>query len=984
MSHLADSQGTSSSSSGYNVVTSLVLQGEGLTGQLPEIIYDMTTLTTLDLSLNPQLTGSLPNAISQLKNIDMFDLHGCSFHGSLPTALGTLSALRFLMVNINRLTGTIPVQVANMSSVYYFDITGNQISGRVPVKPGFDTALSVGHLHLGHNLLTHVPGELGRLPNLVHLLVDNNRLAHEFPIGLNKSTSLTVIHWSNNTLTGTFPSPLALPALLDFTASNCSMSPQALPLFTLAPKLCNLDLSRNSFVGPIPLEMFANHSTLINVNLAYNELSGTLPPSLLTQPAPNLFSLFLADNELTGSLPDLTVPFPSVVTLSLYDNNFQAAPDNLLNNTNITVQLYGNTLCSPFRPLVLRACSPPSDVMQFDSPPVCESLPCAPLYSPSRPLLMASSSCLCVSPLEMDLLLTAPQYAVMNDELASLMAERIRKTLTGPKLGIAINVDQILVVSVTGSTSASSVLTARVHFFPPDDQPMSESFVTDLKYAFNSHIASLGTDFGPYVVKSFLGPDTPDSSGTSLSIAAIVGIAAAAFVLVAAVLVLLVLLLRAKKAQKDWWSDEDYAALEGINMQGVQRFKLKEISDATDDFKTLLGEGGYGLVYKGTLPSGEIVAVKRAKPRMQQGGLEFRNEMELLSGVRHRNLVELRGFCVEGGEQLLVYEFIEKGTLEDLLRGNPPPSPLTWRQRIEIACGAACGFAYLHHQIKPPIIHRDVKTANILITGSFEAKVADFGISKAKPEDGGKMETEVKGTVGYLDPEYFLTDLLTEKSDVYSFGIVLLELASGLHPIAKGKHIRALVIDRVMQESVHATMDPEMKAMAEKHGADGGADAEAFVAGGFHALDKTYEWFLRLGMRCSAKQLQYRPDMQTVMAELEAMRAILERKGDTKGSSDTPPPAMMSSGSVAYSMQSASTALAEAAAKDAGGSEWWAQVAQVSDARSRRSWEDTDMGSAANTATMEAVREDSNVFTNGSMPSGMFSGSVKNSDVIPR
>ncbi|CAI5465184.1 unnamed protein product [Closterium sp. Yama58-4] len=263
-------------------------------------------------------------------------------------------------------------------------------------------------------------------------------------------------------------------------------------------------------------------------------------------------------------------------------------------------------------------------------------------------------------------------------------------------------------------------------------------------------------------------------------------------------------------------------------------------------------------------------------------GTEFRNEIQLLSAVRHRNLVALKGFCVEAGEQLLVYEFIERlredmgsarvegkmisalkglcveageqllvyefierGTLEDMLRGccveageqllvyefiergtledmlrADSKHPLTWRQRVDIACGAASGFAYLHHQIKPPIIHRDVKTANILITAGLEAKVSDFGISKAVPEEaekGGRLETQVKGTVGYLDPQYFQCDLLTEKSDVYSFGIVLLELATGLRPVTNGEHIRSIVIDRVTNHGgVYSVMDPVIKAMWER------------------------------------------------------------------------------------------------------------------------------------------------------------------------
>ncbi|CAI7875133.1 unnamed protein product, partial [Closterium sp. NIES-54] len=333
-----------------------------------------------------------------------------------------------------------------------------------------------------------------------------------------------------------------------------------------------------------------------------------------------------------------------------------------------------------------------------------------------------------------------------------------------------------------------------------------------------------------------------------------------------------------------WWGKEDYEAIEGLNLVGVQRFKLAELADATQGFKTLLGEGGYGQVYHGELPSGEKVAVKRAKPGVQVNGKEFRNEIELLSAVRHRNLVLLRGFCVEAGEQLLVYEFIEKGTLEDILRGKSELH-LTWKQRLDIACGAARGFAYLHHQIKPPIIHRDVKTANILITASGEAKVADFGISKAVME-GEQLDTQVKGTVGYLDPEYYMSDLLTEKSDVFSFGIVLLEIATGLRPISDNQHIRQLVIKRVMAGGRGATavIDPALLTavggVMEGEGGnvevlvDGAGQSQGGSLGGIpEEVEATFEWFLKLGMRCSARLSQDRPTMQHVAAELDAMRA---------------------------------------------------------------------------------------------------------------
>ncbi|CAD5316833.1 unnamed protein product [Arabidopsis thaliana] len=217
---------------------------------------------------------------------------------------------------------------------------------------------------------------------------------------------------------------------------------------------------------------------------------------------------------------------------------------------------------------------------------------------------------------------------------------------------------------------------------------------------------------------------------------------------------------------------------------GQTHFTYEELTDITEGFSkhNILGEGGFGCVYKGKLNDGKLVAVKQLKVGSGQGDREFKAEVEIISRVHHRHLVSLVGYCIADSERLLIYEYVPNQTLEHHLHGKGRPV-LEWARRVRIAIGSAKGLAYLHEDCHPKIIHRDIKSANILLDDEFEAQVADFGLAKLNDSTQTHVSTRVMGTFGYLAPEYAQSGKLTDRSDVFSFGVVLLELITGRKPV---------------------------------------------------------------------------------------------------------------------------------------------------------------------------------------------------------
>lgn len=250
-------------------------------------------------------------------------------------------------------------------------------------------------------------------------------------------------------------------------------------------------------------------------------------------------------------------------------------------------------------------------------------------------------------------------------------------------------------------------------------------------------------------------------------------------------------------------------------------FTYDELAHATDNFSAhnLLGEGGFGRVYKGVLVDGREVAVKQLKIGSGQGEREFRAEVEIISRVHHRHLVSLVGYCILEHDRLLVYDYVPNDTLYYHLHAEGRPV-MDWATRVKVAAGAARGIAYLHEDCHPRIIHRDIKSSNILLDKNFEAQVSDFGLAKLALDSNTHVTTRVMGTFGYMAPEYATSGKLTEKSDVYSFGVVLLEMITGRKPVDVSQPLgdeslvewaRPLLTQALEDEDFEALVDPKLQ-----------------------------------------------------------------------------------------------------------------------------------------------------------------------------
>ncbi|KAM2777838.1 hypothetical protein PS2_010129 [Malus domestica] len=809
--------------------------------------------------LNMNLSGTLAPELGQLSQLHILDFMWNELSGTIPKEIGNIPSLKLLLLNGNKLSGSLPPELGYLTNLTRLQVDQNYISG--PIPKSFANMASLKHFHLNNNSFSgQIPPELSKASNLLHLLLDNNNLSGYLPPEFSMLPNARIIQCDNNNFRGT-----EIPASYG-NLSRLTKLQGEIPDFSRIANLSYIDLSQNQLSGSIPSHRLSHNITTII--LSDNILNGSIPESFYDLPA--LQKVSLHDNFITGSVPAMwrNIPFSSKArfALDLRRNFLSQISEELNPPANVTLRLEGNPVCKNASvPNIGKFCRSEAggdeiseNSINSTQPKTCPSDACPTdsfyEYVPSSPV-----PCFCASPLRVDYRLKSPSFSYFGPH-----KHNFEIYLTGV---LNLSLYQLSIDSFVWQEGPR--LQMHMKFFPMFIKPHLNLFnvseVQRLRRTLTSWDVPPTDFFGPYELLNFtlLGPysNMIVERQKGISKRALAGViigCIAAVVIISAIVMLLTK--RYVKHRYPPPSQRNSSLKICMRIEGVKAFTSKEMKVATQNFDTSmqLGRGGYGKVYKGILSDNTAVAIKRAEEGSLQGQKEFLTEIELLSRVHHRNLVSLVGYCDEEGEQMLVYEFMPNGTLHDWLWVKAKGS-LDFTMRLRIALGSAKGILYLHTEANPPIFHRDIKASNILLDSNLVAKVADFGLSRLAPpqDDEGTgssyVSTVVKGTPGYIDPEYFLTNKLTDKSDVYSLGIVFLELLTGGQPISHGKNIVREVNLAYQAGLVFSIIDKRMGSYPSK----------------------CVERFLDLALRCCNEKPDKRPHMLEVVREIENILKIM-------------------------------------------------------------------------------------------------------------
>ncbi|KAH6821694.1 Leucine-rich repeat protein kinase family protein [Perilla frutescens var. hirtella] len=841
-------------------VTSLGLSTMGLTGKMSGDIGGLSELVSLDLSFNPGLSGSISPRLGDLQKLSILILAGCSFTNSIPSELGKLSELTFLALNSNNLTGEIPPSLGNLSKLYWLDLAENQLGGEIPVSsaygPGLDQLKKAKHFHFNKNQLSgEIPSQLFNSDmSLIHVLFDGNRLDGSIPSTIGLVEPVEVLRLDRNFLKGSVPPNLNnLTNMIELNLAHNMLS-GALPNLTGMDSLNYVDMSNNSFKQTAAPNWFSSLPSLTTLMIEYGPLEGPVPPEVFNLPQIQQVKL---RNNAFGAKLDMSGNISQQLQLIDLENN-DISSVTIGSEYKSTLLLIGNPVCTASLENTVYC------QIQQSAKPYSTSLANCGSQICTSDQKLNPQSCDCAYPYEGTLYFRAPFFRDLSN--ASLF-HTLEMTLW-VKLGLS-----------PGSVSLQNAffnvddyLQVQLGLFPSGAKYFNRSEVQKIGFSLTNQTFKPPKEFGPYyfIAAPYVFGDEDERSHISRGM--IAGVATGCSFLVLILAGLGIYALRQKRRAEQAislskpfasWASSGKDSGGAPQLKGARWFSYDELKKSTSNFSesNLIGSGGYGKVYRGVLSNGQVVAIKKAQNGSMQGGVEFKTEIELLSRVHHKNLLGLVGFCFEQGHQMLVYEFMANGTLRESLSGRSGVY-LDWKRRVRVALGSARGLAYLHDLANPPIIHRDVKSSNILLDDNLTAKVADFGLSKLVSDSSkGHVSTQVKGTLGYLDPEYYMTQQLTEKSDVYSFGVVMLELITAKQPIEKGKYIVREV--RVVMDKNDEThyglsnmMDPAIR------------NTTPPLLG--------FPRFVELAVQCVEESASDRPTMSEVVKALES---ILQNDG---------------------------------------------------------------------------------------------------------
>nr|XP_016510518.1 PREDICTED: receptor-like protein kinase HSL1 [Nicotiana tabacum] len=708
------------------------------TGEFPLSIINLTSLELLDFNENPDFVPwKLPEDISRLTKLRWMILTACKIHGTIPASIGNMTSLVDLELSENRLTGRIPRELGQLKKLKMLELYYNQLEGEIPEELGNLTELV--DLDMSVNRLTgKIPESICRLPKLQVLQIYNNTISGDFPASLANSTTLTILSLYDNFLTGEIPHNFGVSsALLALDLSENELSGELPAQLCHGDKLMYILLLQNMFSGEVP-ESYAKCETLIRFRVSYNLLRGRLPEMLLALPHVSIIDV--SYNNLTGSIPTTIGKAFNLSELFMQSNRLSGTlPPEILTTTNLVkIDLSNNLLSGPIPPEI-------GSLKRLN----LLILQCNKLTS-SIPETLSSLNSLNYLDLSNNFL-----TGKIPESLGALLPNSMNfsnNLLSGP----------VPPLFITGG--------------------VLESFSGNQRLCVPSFLSSSGKDFP-------LCPQNYDRKKRNLFW--VIGISLG-IVILGLVLFLKRWLRNKRKAMEH--EDSLSSSFFTYDVKSFHRlsFDEREIFEAMIE-KNIVGYGGSGAVYKIDLSNGGVLAVKKLwSHKHKQYSLlenklfldkELKTEVETLGNIRHNNIVKLYCYFSNLDCSLLVYEYMPNGNLGDALHGGKVL--LDWPTRHQIALGIAQGLAYLHHDILPPIIHRDIKSTNILLDIDYQPKVADFGIAKVLQAKGGKdcTTTVIAGTYGYLAPEYAYSSKATTKCDVYSFGVVLMELITGKKPV---------------------------------------------------------------------------------------------------------------------------------------------------------------------------------------------------------
>ncbi|KAJ8443963.1 hypothetical protein Cgig2_020809 [Carnegiea gigantea] len=844
--------------SGFGMLAALTYlnaSANNFEGDLPQDLGNATWLETLDLR-GSFFKGSIPVSYMNLQNLKFLGLSGNNLTGQIPPELGMLSKLETMIIGYNDFDSGIPREFGNLTNLKYLDLAIANLSGEVPPELGGLNQLNILYLYK-NNLEGRLPPTIGNLSSLVYLDLSDNSLSGEIPAEISELKNLELLNLMCNKLAGSVPPGIAqLRQLQVLELWNNSLSGQLPSDLGKNTPLQWLDISSNSFSGEIPdgvcdggnltkLILFNNafngsiptslpkcHS-LVRVRVQNNHLSGTIPFGL--GKLDRLQRLELANNSLTGIIPNDLALSSSLSFIDLSRNSLESSiPSTILSIPNLQIFMASNNQLRGEIPDQFQDC-PSLSVLDLSSNHFTGTIPasiasCEKLVT----LNLKNNQLRGEIPDSIAIMPTLAVLDLSNNSLIGKIPEHFGASPALEMLNVSHN-------QLSGPVPANGILRT----INPDD------------LAGNAGLC--GGVLPPCSKTSLYRIRQGDLQAKRVLTRWAVG--------VSIVLAVGIMALGAHILFKRWYSDGScFERYETSNGEWPWRLlAFQRLSFTSNDILScikesdVIGMGATGIVYKAEMSRlSTTVAVKKLwKSNTDiETGEDLVGEVNLLGKLRHRNIVRLLGFLHNDKEAMIIYEYMHNGNLGEALHGKEAGRLLVdWVSRYNIAVGVAQGLAYLHHDCHPPVIHRDVKSSNILLDANLEARIADFGLAKMMIRKNETVSV-VAGSYGYIAPEYGYTLKVDEKSDIYSYGVVLLELLTGKKPLDKGFGEATDVVEWVRSKGrnsrpLEQVLDPSL------------------AAGNCSHVREEMLLVLRIALLCTTKLPKDRPSMRDVITMLE-------------------------------------------------------------------------------------------------------------------